>query len=170
MSERRRRRLSIKDKVSLLVSIFFFFSEYVATLSLLYAQLTVLIEQLLDRISMADHERLFQKDDAEKCVPGYVILCENQSCRRRSLRTRTQCELTLDALREKSRNTVYTLSELREDVRTMIRKKIDSSDDHSHTRRKSKLLDRIGTLLKKLKLFFLASRRSTQIYPPFRSQ
>lgn len=106
---------------------------------------------------MADHERLFQKDDAEKCVPGYVILCENQSCRRRSLRTRTQCELTLDALREKSRNTVYTLSELREDVRTMIRKKIDSSDDHSYTRRKSKLLDRIGTLLKKLKLFFLAS-------------
>lgn len=104
---------------------------------------------------MADHERLFQKDDAEKCVPGYVILCENQTCRRRSLRTRTQCELTLDALREKSRNTVYTLSELREDVRTMIRKKIDSSDDHSYTRRKSKLLDRIGTFFfEETKTFF----------------
>ena len=101
----------------------------------------------MNRIAMADHERLFQQNNVKNRGPGYVILSDSQQscCRRKSLRPRTQCQLTLESLREKSMNTVYTLSELREDVRTMIRKKIDSKDEGAYIIRKAKLLDRIGT-------------------------
>ena len=45
-------------------------------------QLNTLIEQLLNRIAMADHERLFQQNDVcKKRGRGYVILSDSQqSC------------------------------------------------------------------------------------------
>jgi len=96
-------------------------------------------------MSTADHERLFhEKHDVMKRGPGYVILYgSQQSSRRTGLRSKMS-KITLDTLREKSRTTVYTISEFREDVRTMIRNTIDSEGTKSYIGRKAHHLNRIA--------------------------